>query len=165
LIDGSVGGGGLPETQLKHLANEVEASAPLQRKAGLPQQAIGARTLWLARCIQSHACFTNPNQQRARTRSKNDGGVSGPGTGFEHDADEAANKDVGTHPVYIDEDKRAVEHVDFLCWRSNVSAAGGDGEPPVEPRPDLGLDFTAEVASAVSTLIYLSGRRAARKID
>jgi len=154
LLDAAPFGWLFTEAHGVHLAHHLQAQAVVQRQPGLVQQAVAARAAGLAGGIQPHAGFTHPHQQRAHARGQRGGAVADAGAGLQHDAGDAAHRDVRAHAGGVDHDEGTVEHVDLAALDEDDADAFLDGQGLECGQDAVHSGASSAAASACSTTAW-----------
>ena len=101
------------EPHREHFSDHSEARILIERQASLIQEPIGAGATGLARGVQPDTGFPDPYDQTADTRGQRRRGVGDSSSGLQHQACEAADRDLGTNTSAVDDDKSVVEYVEL----------------------------------------------------
>ena len=102
----------LAEAQGIHLAHDLQPRLIVEREPRLIKQPVGSRAARLARGIESVTRLSDPDQQGSRTCRQGHGGMGNARPRFEHQANDAAHRDVDAHAVFVDDHEGPVEHVE-----------------------------------------------------
>ncbi len=88
-------GGASPNRSSNIFRTTFQPQVVFQREPGLKEKLVGARATGLAGAVEPHASLTDPDQQRTGSRRQFDRAWADPGARFEHQARQAAYRDVG----------------------------------------------------------------------
>ena len=127
LINGSAPRSGLTETQVVHLANNLETRIRIKRKSRLMKETVCPCSTRLTSGVEPDAGLANPDQKTPDTCGQRHGRVGDPSAGLQHQTRESSHGNMGTHAVSVHHDEGAVQDIEASLLEEQDRRAILDG--------------------------------------
>ena len=129
-------GGGLTETHVVHLANDLEARIRVERKPRLMKKTVRPRSPRLASGVEPNASLANPDEEASNSCGERYSRMGDASARLQHQTRDPSHRNVRAHTVSVDHDERTVQDIELslLDEQNGGAIFDRDGVGRSDPR-------------------------------